>query len=81
MVRGMDTTEAEERGAHTMDLDRIAYTVKDTARLLSLSQRKVRYLIATGELPSIKVGAARRVHGSAIREYAERVTTSTGNAS
>lgn len=73
----MDATEAAEHGAPAMDRDRIAYTVKDTARLLSLSTRKVRYLIAKGELPSIKVGAARRVHGSAIEEYARQHLTGT----
>lgn len=47
----------------------MAYTVKETARLLSLSVRKVRYMVATGELLSIKVGHARRVHGGSIKDY------------
>lgn len=66
----MEATDDPTHGAEAMHLDRIAYTVKDAARLLSLSVRTVRYLVETGELRSIKVGRARRVHGSAIAEYA-----------
>jgi len=66
----MHATDDDSGPTDGIDRDRIAYTIKDTARLLSLSTRKVRYLVATGELPSIKVGVARRVHGSAIEAYA-----------
>jgi excisionase family DNA binding protein len=70
----MEATDDPGHGADAMNLDRIAYTIKDAARLLSLSARTVRYMVETGELRSIKVGRARRVHGSAIAEYAAKHT-------
>lgn len=72
MVAGMHATEGRPTGTDAIDLDRLAYDISDTARLLSLSVRKVKYLISSGELASFKAGRARRVHGRAIREYMER---------
>lgn len=69
MVTRMHATEEAPDGTDAIDRSRVAYTLRDTARLLSLSVRKVRYMVQTGELSSFKVGVARRVHGTAIEEY------------
>lgn len=70
MVSGMDASDDRPNGTDAIGRDRVAYTVKETARLLSLSEAKVYMMIASGELTSFKVGRARRVHGTAIEEYA-----------
>lgn len=54
-----------------MDPDRIAYTLKDAARLLSLSYRKVRDMADKGELEVFKIGRVRRVHAAVLHEYIE----------
>jgi excisionase family DNA binding protein len=71
----MRASDEAPYGADAVDRDRIAYTLEDTARLLSISIRKVKYMVDSGELPSIKVGRARRVHGTAIEDYARRQAT------
>jgi len=74
MVTGMPASDHSHARTDAIDRSRIAYTVEETAHLLSLSVRKVKYLVNTGELASIKVGRARRVHGSAIEEFAQQQT-------
>lgn len=79
----MHATEPAENGVAAIARDRVAYRVADAAALLSLSVRKVKSLIATGELGSIKVGRARRVPGAAIEAYAaerERAERETAEA-
>lgn len=52
-----------------MERDRIAYDLKDVARLLSLSYRKVRDMADKGELEVFKVGRVRRVHATVLDAY------------
>jgi excisionase family DNA binding protein len=51
-------------------------TVKDVARLLSISTRSVDRLIASGELASVKFGdkqrSSRRVTQEALRSFIDR---------
>lgn len=48
--------------------------VDEVARTLALGRTKVYELIASGELPSITIGAARRIPAEALRQWlAERV--------
>lgn len=72
MVTRMHATEDAPDGTDAIDRDRVAYTIQDAARLLSLSVRKVKYMVHSGELASFKVGHARRVHGGAIEMYARQ---------
>lgn len=53
----------------------VLYTVADAARLLALSTSKVHKLVATGELGSVRIGAARRIPASAIDAYLSRLTS------
>lgn len=55
-----------------MSHDRIAYTLQDAARLLSLSYRKVRDMADRGELEVFKIGRVRRVQASVIDAYIEQ---------
>lgn len=55
-----------------MDRDRIAYTLKDAARLLSLSYRKVRDMADKGELEVFKIGRVRRVQATVVDAYIEQ---------
>ncbi|MDQ2839382.1 MAG: helix-turn-helix domain-containing protein [Actinomycetota bacterium] len=43
----------------------VLYTVTDAARLLALSRSRVHKLVATGEVGSVRIGAARRIPASA----------------
>jgi excisionase family DNA binding protein len=65
MVSGMRGSEMEASGTSA----RMAHTVKQAAALMSLSVSKVEKLVASGELPSIKVGRSRRIRTAAIEEF------------
>jgi excisionase family DNA binding protein len=68
----MPATDSPEHGMPAMQRDRIAYTLKDAARLLSLSYRKVRDMADKGELEVFKIGRVRRVHASVLDAYIAR---------
>lgn len=46
------------------------YTIRETARLLSLSARSVERLICAGRLPSRRIGRRRLVPAAAVRQLA-----------
>lgn len=48
------------------------YTPLELARRLSVSERKIRGLLATGEIPSYKVGTMRRIAPEDFKKYLER---------
>ena len=50
-----------------------AHTVNIAAELLGLSERKVRELISTGELGSIKIGRSRRVTDEQLAGFLSRL--------
>lgn len=71
----MDATDSPIAGTGAIDLeklDRYAFKIAEAARLLSLSERTIKALIASGELESVKLGRARRVLGVSMRDYARR---------
>jgi excisionase family DNA binding protein len=49
-------------------------TIEEAARLLSLGRSKVYELVAAGEIPSVKVGTARRVSYSALEAWVAQMT-------
>jgi excisionase family DNA binding protein len=61
-----------------MPEDRLFLTVEETSDSLRLSRSKVYELIATCDLPSIKVGRSRRVPVDGLREWARRQTDGEG---
>ncbi len=52
--------------------NKIAYSVNEAARLLSMSARKLTYLIAMKEIRSFKIGKSRRVTANALAEFVTR---------
>jgi excisionase family DNA binding protein len=59
--------DAQEAGA--VESEAILLRVEDAARLLSLSRTKVYELVESGQLASIKCGAARRIPRAALDEW------------
>jgi excisionase family DNA binding protein len=58
-----------QRVANGDQLAPLQYTIKDTARLLSLSRRTVERLIARGELATVGAGRLRRIPYDSIVAY------------
>jgi len=52
--------------------------VEEAAEQLRLSRAKTAALIAAGELPSIKIGRSRRVLASALIDWVERRSATSG---
>ena len=50
----------------------LAYGVADAARMLSISQRKLVYLITLKEIRSFKVGKSRRITAAALEEFIKK---------
>lgn len=51
------------------------HSVPDAARLLSLSERKVWYMIKSGELRTVQVGSRRLVPSEALDEWIDQLPT------
>jgi excisionase family DNA binding protein len=49
--------------------------IEEAARLLSLSRSTVYEMLDTGELPSVRRGAARRIPMAALRDWIAQQTT------
>jgi excisionase family DNA binding protein len=50
----------------------LAYGVSAAARMLSISERKLVYLIMQREIRSFKVGKSRRITAAALEEFITR---------
>ena len=46
-------------------------TIRQAAQSLQLSERTVASMVATGSLPSVKIGSARRIAADALRSVAK----------
>lgn len=53
-------------------------TVRQAAELLNLSRSVVYQLIGTGELPSLTIGACRRIPAEALRRWVSERTEAQG---
>jgi excisionase family DNA binding protein len=53
-------------------LEKLAYRVPEAAELLGLGRAKTYQLVASGELPSIRIGRAVRIPAQALREWLEQ---------
>lgn len=56
------------------------YTVNEVQRQLHLSRRKLYELITSGELPSLRIGRARRIPASAVETFIADRLEPTGDA-
>ena len=55
-------------------LDQLLYTVEDVCKLLAVKRTTVFKWLKDGTLPSIKFGAARRIHRDTLMAFAEKGT-------
>jgi excisionase family DNA binding protein len=53
-------------------LEPLLVRVEEAARMLSLSRSTIYEMMDSGELPSVRRGAARRIPLAALREWVER---------
>ena len=69
----MPTVDASEEPSVTKDapgpLPRLLYTPLEAASVLGIGRSKLYELLRTGELPSIRIGTARRIEATAVQEY------------
>lgn len=69
----MQWTVALPRGTLQTDMvERLLLRVPEAAEALGLSRAKTYQLVAGGELPSVRIGAAVRVPVDALRAWIER---------
>ncbi|PWU53380.1 transcriptional regulator [Micromonospora globispora] len=50
-------------------LDKLCYTAREAATLLSVSRTKVYELLASGQLRSIRIGRSRRIAADELRRF------------
>lgn len=51
-------------------------TPEAAARSLSLSRARLYELLATGEIPSLKIGRSRRIRADVLAQYVDRLSAS-----
>lgn len=55
----------------------ILYRPEDAARVLGIGRSKLFELLATGQIPSVQIGRARRVSRRALEQYVIRSESAT----
>jgi excisionase family DNA binding protein len=55
-----------------MIMERLLFTVRETAEMLGVSRSRVYELISTEQLASMKIGRSRRVSLASIRRFVEK---------
>jgi excisionase family DNA binding protein len=53
--------------------DQLLYRPEEVAKLLGIGRTRVFELMKTGELPSVKIGASRRITRQAVVAYVRRL--------
>lgn len=53
--------------------EKVAYSIEEAAQVLSLGRTTVKQLIATGQLPSVRVGRRRLIPRSALETYIDHL--------
>lgn len=67
-------SQATEPSKEQSRLEPLLVRVEEAARLLSLGRSTVYELMDSGELPSVRCGAARRIPIAALRKWIEEHT-------
>jgi len=57
-----------------VDPSRVLYSVKETAKLMAVSERAIYNLLEQGALNSVKVGARRLVRRADLESFVNRLT-------
>jgi excisionase family DNA binding protein len=55
-------------------MEKLLLTAEEAADVLSIGRSKLYTLLATGDVPSVRIGSCRRIPWSALIEYVERLT-------
>jgi excisionase family DNA binding protein len=55
-----------------MIMERLLFTVRETAEMLGVSRSRVYELISAEQLASVKIGRSRRVSLASIRRFVEK---------
>lgn len=55
-------------------MEKLLYTPAQVAEMLGISQSKVYYLIADGEIPSVRIGTSRRVTAEALKHFVQQLS-------
>jgi excisionase family DNA binding protein len=58
-------------------VDKLLYTPRQAAEALGVSRSTLYVLMAAGDVPSVRIGACRRVPAEGLRRYVARLTTSS----
>lgn len=61
-----------EKNAERPAIEPLLVRVEEAARILSLSRSTIYEMMDSGELPSVRWGAARRISVAALRAWVER---------
>jgi excisionase family DNA binding protein len=69
----MAATTTMERATAAARTERLALRPEEAAAALGISRAKVYQLLASGEIPSFKLGGNRRVHPDALSAYVARL--------
>ena len=51
----------------------VLLTVPQAAHLLGIKRTKLYELLASGDLPSVRIGSCRRIHRSSLEDYVQRL--------
>ena len=66
--------------ARAVTVDKLLYTPVEAAHALGVSRSTVYVLMAAGDVPSVRIGASRRVPADALRRYIDHLTGNTVGA-
>ena len=68
-------TTARKEEPHVGAARRLLVSPEEAASMLSVARSTVYVLIASGELPSVKIGKSRRLRVEDIEEYVDRLAS------
>lgn len=80
-TRGQDGTPLEDLWSvrHGQDMAPRLVTYANAARLLSVHERTVKRLVASGDLPVVRIGGAARIRTADLDDYIAHLAASTAH--
>ncbi len=66
--------------AKAVTVDKLLYTPVEAAHALGVSRSTLYALMATGDVPSVRIGASRRVPADGLRRYIDRLAGNSEGA-
>ena len=59
-------------------VEKLLYTPVEAANALGVSRSTIYILMASGDVPSVRIGTSRRIPAEGLRRYIDQLTTHTG---